>query len=197
MNCLVVSGSPRARGRSAALAQAVARELRAADPAAQIEVQLLADLRISPCTGCGFCEGSSRHDPDPRAAGPCVIADDMAALRSRLDACDELVVVAPVYFAGPPAQLKALFDRLQPYFWADWRHTPKRPADLYVVGEGGDPHGFAPLVGSARSALAVAGFRLRDVHDWVGELPERPASIAHALTGGRVRPAADFQVPGL
>ena len=195
MNCLVVCGSPRARGRGAALADAVAREKRACDPAGRVEVQLLADLHISPCTGCGFCKGTSRHEPDPRAAGSCVVADDMAALRQALDACGELVVVSPVYFAGPPAQLKALFDRLQPYFWTDWRCTTKRPADLYVVGEGGDPHGFAPLVGTARSALAVAGFRLRDVHDWVGELPECPSEVECALMGGRIIPAADFQAP--
>ena len=81
-------------------------------------------------------------------------------------------MVSPVYFAGPPAQLKALLDRLQPYFWSDARAGAKRPAVLHVVGEGGDPHGFEPLVGIVRSALACAGFTLETVYDWVGKIDE-------------------------
>ena len=41
-----------------------------------------------------------------------------------------------------------------------------------MVGEGGDPHGFDPLVGCVRSAAAVAGFRLERVLDWVGKIDE-------------------------
>ena len=94
----------------------------------------------------------------------------MRELYALLDDADELVVVSPVYFAGPPAQLKALLDRLQPYFWSDARADAKRPAVLHVVGEGGDPHGFEPLVGIVRSALACAGFALLTVYDWVGKI---------------------------
>ena len=39
---------------------------------------------------------------------------------------------------------------------------------LHIVGEGNDPHGFEPLIGSVRSAFAVAGFSLDVVFDWVG-----------------------------
>jgi hypothetical protein len=77
-----------------------------------------------------------------------------------------------VYFAGPPSQLKAALDRLQPHYWKGTRRQPKRPACLYVVGEGGDPHGFAPLVTICRSALAVAGFELVDVRSHIGPAAE-------------------------
>ena len=77
----------------------------------------------------------------------CVIDDDMFEVRKHLDAADELIVVSPVYFAGAPAQLKALLDRMQPYFHSTVRRGEKRPLVLHVVGEGGDPHGFEPLVG--------------------------------------------------
>lgn len=111
----------------------------------------------------------------------CVIADDMPQVFEAFAWADELLLVAPVFFAGPPAQLKALLDRLQPCFWNLVRGLPKCPAFLYVVGEGNDPHGFAPLAGIIRSALAPAGFELAGVFDWVGKIsPEGDAPLLGA-----------------
>lgn len=98
----------------------------------------------------------------------CFMHDDMRVVREHIDAADELIVVCPVYFAGAPSQAKALMDRLQPYYWSNLRKAQKRPMALHIVGEGNDPHGFEPLIGSVRSAFAVAGFSLDVVFDWVG-----------------------------
>lgn len=99
--------------------------------------------------------------------------DGMDAIRSQLDAADAVVVSTPVYFATVPATLKALYDRLQPY-WA-LTHVlerpssrPKRPATLLVVGGGGDPFGTGCAVTTSRSALAVAGFSVDEVVEVVG-----------------------------
>ena len=124
----------------------------------------------------------------------CVFDDDMQTLYDLLDEADELTVVSPIYFSGAPAPMKCVFDRMQPYFWvtqvkgreqaaegekdvqseldpAYVKHLrTKRPATLHVIGEGGDPHGFDPLVSEAKSALACAGFRLERVFDWVGKI---------------------------
>ncbi len=103
-------------------------------------------------------------------AGCCVIDDDMTEIYELIDTADELIVVSPVYFAGPPAQFKALIDRMQLYFWTDLRKGPKRPATLHVIGEGDDPYGFDPLVGIVRSAFSTAGFQLERILDWVGKM---------------------------
>ena len=193
MKRLIISGSPRARGRSAGVAEAVrfAFEESCADD--DVQLVSLADVRISPCTGCETCA-----DTLGRNELYCIISDDMLRVREMLNACDQLTVVSPVYFAGAPSQLKAFLDRLQPYFYANWRAKPKRPARLYVVGEGGDPHGFGPLVGEARSALAVAGFALESVHDWVGLVSADGAlpSGSDVLEGGRVHPASAYTCTG-
>lgn len=94
--------------------------------------------------------------------------DDMDGVLQSLTSSAELIVVSPVYFAGPPAQFKALLDRLQPFFYSDVRKGEKRIAHLVVVGDGGDPHGFEPLVVCTRSALSVAGFSLQDVTSCIG-----------------------------
>lgn len=178
MNRLIVVGSPRANGRAAALADQIFEACIEDCPNDEVALVPVATLDIGGCTGCDVCKENLADlgGPAGETAGGedgsfrCVIRDDMDDVYPLLDAADELVVVSPVYFAGTPSQMKALLDRFQPYFWIDARKQPKRPAVLHVVGEGGDPHGFEPLVGTVRSALAVAGFRLEAVYDWVGKI---------------------------
>ncbi|WP_080799719.1 flavodoxin family protein [Arabiibacter massiliensis] len=193
MNRLIICGSPRARGRSAGLAEALRFACEDAFPNDRVDVVMLSDVRIAPCTGCEACAANLG-----RNELYCVISDDMLRVRALLNACDELLLVSPVYFAGAPAQLKSFLDRLQPYYYANWRAKPKRPASLYVVGEGGDPHGFGPLVGEARSALSVAGFALGDVHDWVGLIGADGAVPAGAdlFRDGRIHPASAYTCSG-
>jgi multimeric flavodoxin WrbA len=122
----------------------------------------------------------------------CVIDDDMSDIYELIDEAEELTIVSPVYFAGPPSQLKALLDRLQPYFAASAAQrcaakeegrpfkTAVKPAVLHVVGEGSDPHGFAALVTIVQSALAVAGYKLETVLDWVGKIDEEGEILEEA-----------------
>ncbi|MBR2790923.1 MAG: flavodoxin family protein, partial [Eggerthellaceae bacterium] len=102
----------------------------------------------------------------------CPKEDDMVDVAEALDAADELLVVCPLYFAGPPAQMKALIDRLQPYFHSDLRKGELRPAALHVIGDGKNPHGWQPLADILGSALTCAGFRLTTVLDWTGKMTE-------------------------
>jgi multimeric flavodoxin WrbA len=165
---LFISGSPRNR-TCVALIELI--EQGAQNAGAKTQRFLLSRKHIDPCVGCGGCS----------TTGNCVLAtrthngaftDDYLELKAVLERVDALAVVAPLYFAGPPAQLKALYDRMQPY-WAQ-RYllgrgmSEKRPAQLFVVGGGGDAHGHAPLVGSTKSSLAVAGFNLEKVNNFIG-----------------------------
>ena len=111
MKRLIISGSPRARGRSAGVAEAVRFAFEDACADDDVRLVSLADVRISPCTGCETCARTTG-----RNELYCIISDDMLRVREMLNACDQLTVVSPVYFAGAPSQLKAFLDRLQPYF---------------------------------------------------------------------------------
>ncbi|MDR1083261.1 MAG: NAD(P)H-dependent oxidoreductase [Coriobacteriales bacterium] len=177
---LFISGSPRNRS-CVALIDLLERGARSSG--AKTQRFLLSKKHISPCVGCGGCSET----------GNCVLAgktrdghfiDDYLELKAVIERVDAVAIVSPLYFAGPPAQLKALYDRMQPY-WAQrylLGHTisEKRPAQLFVVGGGGDAHGHAPLVGSTKSAMAVAGFNLEKVNNFIGfsapsEVPLFPA----------------------
>lgn len=187
MHRVILHGSCRADGRSAALADELFNACIEECPDDGVSIVSVSSTEVRPCTGCDECRAVSEgpihlfQEGDPLLPQEavvesdalfhhCVIDDDMNEVRKHLDAADELIVVCPVYFAGAPAQMKALLDRLQPYYFTDLRTRPKRPAVLHVVGSGGDPHGFEPLIGTLRSALSVAGFTVELVLNWVGKI---------------------------
>ena len=169
---VVLVGSPRRCGNCARAATALARVL--CEQGVQAEPLLLSDFEVGGCMGCGACE----------AMGACVLdaregrgaRPGFASLQARLLAADALALVAPVYFSGPPSQLKAALDRMQPlwcqrYLLGRRPVLPperRRPFDLLAVGAGGDPFGYEALVSCARSSLRMADFELREVHDLVG-----------------------------
>ena len=203
MNRLIIVGSPRTDGRCAHLADALFEACIEDHPEDEVALAPVSTLDVAPCTGCDGCrpEGWERGGAVPEADGAprCVVADDMQEIYELIDAADELAVVAPVYFAGPSSQLKALLDRLEPYFYTDGRHRrPLRPATLHVVGEGGDPYGYEPLVGIVRSALSVAGFRVETVLDWVGridasgEITDEAVEYEVDASGAQPRPKLDL-----
>lgn len=195
MHRTVLVGSPREGGRCAHLADAIFNACIEDCPDDGVSLVSVAGLEVVPCIGCDACKRTLSADdaayPEPpevddplrqmplvfksnASAHQCFRADGMRDVRLHLDAANRLILVAPLYFAGAPAQLKAVLDRLQPYYWSDIRsRTKKRRAfEVHVVGEGGNPYGFEPLVVTARSALGVAGFKLERVLDWTGCITE-------------------------
>lgn len=197
MHRVIVVGSPRPDGRSASLADELFNACIEECPEDGVSIVSVASLEVSPCRGCDACREATvapeklPESDDNLAIMPlvaqsdavlhrCVIHDDMTDVRKHIDAADELIVVSPVYFASVPAQLKCLMDRLQPYYWSNVRKQGRRPMVLHVVGEGGDPHGFEPLIGTVRSAFGAIGFDLELVLDWVGKIDEEGEIIAEA-----------------
>ena len=191
---LVLAASPRRGGTCAALAPHVAAGLR--DAGCDACVRYLADYAPAGCTGCGACERTGACALDAcelegaRGGG----RPGFSALIRELEAADALALVAPVYFSGPPSQLKALFDRLQP-FWAQ-RYVlgtrpsarplgQRKPFDLVAVGTGKDPFGHEALVSCARSALRMLDFELHELRGAVGLDPAAPAVQEAARMWGK------------
>jgi multimeric flavodoxin WrbA len=98
---LALASSPRKGGNSDKLLDACLEPI--ADAGISFELIRVCDLNISPCINCGGCEKE----------GECVIDDDMRTLYTRFEESPTLVVSAPVFFMGLPAQLKAVIDRCQ------------------------------------------------------------------------------------
>jgi multimeric flavodoxin WrbA len=198
MKRVILVGSPRSKGRSAHLAEMLFEANIDERPEDELFLVPVSEVEIGPCIGCSACRKQTEvvfkgdgGQEFTELRHRCVFDDDMQTLYDLLDEADELTVVCPVFFSGTPAVMKCVLDRLQPYFWVNQRGrflienplpgpAPKRPATLHVIGEGGDPHGFAPLVGEMKSALACAGFRLERVMDWVGKIDADGTIVAEA-----------------
>ncbi len=98
---LILSGSPRKNGNSAALCQAFARG--ATENGHQVETVYLRDLKIGYCRACYHCQ---------KSGGICVIKDDMSEILKKIHAADVIVMASPVYFYSINAQMKTLIDRM-------------------------------------------------------------------------------------
>ncbi len=96
---LVLRGSPRKNGNSAALADQVVKGAREAG--ATVEEALLDRMSIRPCNACDLC----------RTKGQCVIQDDMQTLYPMLQEADAIVIASPVYYFTMSAQVKLCIDR--------------------------------------------------------------------------------------
>jgi multimeric flavodoxin WrbA len=98
---VVLKGSPREKGNSAALADQVAAGAVAAG--AEVESFSLQKMNIQPCNACDACQ----RNPDRQ----CILDDDMQLLYPKLRRADAVVVASPVYWFTLSAQTKLCIDR--------------------------------------------------------------------------------------
>jgi len=98
---LVLLGSPRKDGNSAALADMIARGAESAG--AQVERVFLHGMKIAPCQSCYACQ-----KPDSKG---CAIDDDMQDIFQKLIEHDSWVIASPVYWFNMSAQTKLFMDR--------------------------------------------------------------------------------------
>lgn len=185
---VLIQGSPRVNGKSARICRMISMHLANVAPEVELYTFDVAQRDVMGCNGCEYC----------RSNDTCIIDDDMNCLIEELDRADRVILVTPIYFASLPSQTKAVIDRLQPYFWdyvarrknsgkefagededaqsletdgvvPSAHVSSKRPLTLYVVGDGGDPHGYEPLYISVKSSFALAGFSIDHCVEIIGK----------------------------
>ena len=101
MNVLVFLGSPRKKGNTEILTEALLEGVR--QEGGVPEIIRLCDLKIAPCISCGGCDKT----------GKCVVEDDMTPLYDKIIATNKIILSSPIFFYGITAQAKAFIDRTQ------------------------------------------------------------------------------------
>jgi len=139
MRTLILNGSPRLNGDTAALVAALRSELSGSID----EVNAYHD-RISPCIDCRVCWQQD----------VCAIDDGMQDIYRLQPQYDAVVIASPIYFSNLSGSLLALCSRFQ-FFWVqrvmkgiDLRGKAKRGAILLTGG--GDDSSYA-----ARKSAAI------------------------------------------
>lgn len=101
MNILLISGSTRICGNTAAILQQVAGRLKANH---NVEVCCIPDYQINGCLGCNHCQ-SVLDEPG------CVQHDDATRILDKVMAADVVLYGTPLYGHSYSGQLKLLMDR--------------------------------------------------------------------------------------
>lgn len=156
-----------AQGYRLGLNEAPAKDL---PPKYGPEPVFLRESRVIPCTACGCCEKTAPSGQEQPPFGcPFALRDDSAALLARLISAREICLVSPIYFYHLPAILKALIDRLQPFFWSasGEAHTAARPAPrlcrvILLAARSQGEQLFAGSLLTLRYALALLHIRLAE-----------------------------------
>jgi multimeric flavodoxin WrbA len=169
MRIMTILGSPRRQGNTAKVLGWIEEQFRG--DGHEVDSANIIDYRVQ---GCGECKACKRGTVEL-----CSIGDDANALFRRMAAADLVLVAAPVFCWGFPAQIKALIDRL--FCMMDFdgeradvpRLCGKRMA-LLLTGGGEE---------ADNGNLVVRGFE--QLVEW---LKARPAG--HWFVGGCTEPGA-------
>lgn len=105
MKILVLSGSPRPNGSTAAMVSAFARG--ASEKEHQVTVVDVCRKKIGGCFACEYChQQGSGHERQ------CVQQDDMQSVYPLLDEAEMIVLASPVYYHSFSGQLQCAINRI-------------------------------------------------------------------------------------
>ena len=123
MKVLLLNGSPRANGNTAAALAEMEKIF--AQEGIEVETVVVGNSDVRGCVACGGCY----------KLGKCVFEDVVNELAPKFQEADGLVVASPVYFASPNATLLAVLDRL--FYSTRFPKTMKVGASVAVARRGG------------------------------------------------------------
>lgn len=144
MKTLILNGSPKKNGNTAALINLLTENLTGV-----YMITNAFESNISPCIDCGYC----------RKNGVCAVNDDMSGVYEYIKDCDNIVIASPIYFSELTGPLLSVCSRFQA-FYCSRRYLNTEPIDtgkkggIILVG-GGD--------GSFDTAEKTAGILLRQM----------------------------------
>ncbi len=170
---LIINGSPRVNGDTAALI----RELKEHLCGEVVELSAFRS-RIAPCVDCRGCWKTAR----------CVVEDDMSLIYA--DDFDNVVLATPVYYMTLPGQVLSLMSRFQPQHAALFflnqplNLRPKKGGLILTAGGKGNEAGAEHHIRVLFRSLNATGFEAHTVKSvQTDTLPA--AQDAAALAGVR------------
>jgi multimeric flavodoxin WrbA len=124
---IILNGSPRKKGNTAALTAAFKRGAEKAGN--QVTEFFLGEMNINGCKGC-FGGGKDYNSP-------CVQKDDMEIIYPVYREADIVILASPLYYWTISGQLKTAFDRLFAVAECDPNYrNPKKDMALIMAAEG-------------------------------------------------------------
>ncbi|MDE5994556.1 MAG: flavodoxin family protein [Oscillospiraceae bacterium] len=136
MNVLVINGSPRKSGNTAALVDAFAEEAKKAGH--NVFVKQIGNMDIRGCKNCDACRNSLN--------GECAQTDDMCDIFPLMRECEVLVIASPIYYYSLTGQTHCFIERCYAF-----ERLPKlKKAALLLTAGGG---GFTSAIQTYKDAI--------------------------------------------
>ena len=123
MKVLLINGSPKANGNTAAALGEMVKILE--EQGIETEILQVGNLPIRGCVSCYSCYKT----------GKCAIDDIVNEAAVKFEACDGLVLASPVYYASANGTLISFLDRL--FYSSNFDKTMKVGASVAVARRGG------------------------------------------------------------
>ena len=102
MKILVLNGSPRPSGNTAAMVNAFAAGAR--ESGHQVDIVPVCQKHIAGCLACEYCH--------TKGNGRCIQRDDMQEVYPLLDEAEMIVLASPIYYHGFTGQLQCAVNRI-------------------------------------------------------------------------------------
>ena len=166
MKVLIINGSPKAEGNTAAALAEVAKALE--EGGVEAETVHVGGKDIRGCIACGACAKS----------GKCAFGDIVNELAPKFEAADGLVVGTPVYYAAANSTLVSLLTRL--FYSTHFDKTMKAGAAVVVARRGGCSAAFDEL----NKFFTISGMPVVSSRYWNsvhGRLPGEAAQDAEGM----------------
>ncbi|MDO5400793.1 MAG: flavodoxin family protein [Eubacteriales bacterium] len=141
---LAILGSPHPNGITAAMLNCAVHQ--AEKMGYSVTKMNLYEKNLSYCTGCRACMNTR----------VCIQKDDIQEIVTCLQACQTVLLAAPVYWANVPAPVKNLFDRLLGTAMEETGTFPKprlKGKKYMILTSCNTPSPFSWIFGQSRGAI--------------------------------------------
>lgn len=179
---IILNGSPRKNGNTAALCDAFTTGAESAGHSVtRFDLQ---QLDIHGCLGC--LKGGKNPD------SPCVQKDGMEKIYPAYKDADILVFASPMYYWSITAQLKMALDRLFAVTEADPNFkTPQKDCIMLMAAEGDTPDNWKPVLDYYHALLEKLGWNdcgtvLAGSVMNVGDIAGKPALAEAQALGAKI-----------
>ena len=164
MKILVLNGSPRPNGNTAALVEAFKKG--AESKGNEVTVKNVAKMNIKPCVACEYCH--------TKGEGACVQKDDMQELYPLLAEADGVVLASPVYYFGFTGQIETALSR----FYAPFK--PAKATKYALIMSSGSPGVYAGSEAQIKGTVSFFGAEMVGIVEVPGDENKTEAALAKA-----------------
>ena len=130
MKILVLNGSPRPQGNTAAMVEAFTKGAR--ESGHEVTVINVCQKEIRGCLACEYCH--------TKGDGRCIQQDDMQEVYPLLDEAEMIVLASPIYYHGFTGQLQCAINRIYAL------DKPKHLKKAALIMSSGSDHVYSGVI---------------------------------------------------